>query len=153
MSPHRLRPHAARVFVHLARLGGLDPAIAEQAASAARFYPALLPAVGWHAPFLAAARTQAVDGITLGDVVYLRGEQHLVDWPLLVHELVHVVQFRAAGTPRFFARYGLGWLRGRAAGADAYTAYRDLPEEQEAVRIEQLARRTGRPEGAAVEKA
>jgi len=54
---------------------------------------------------------------------------------LLVHELVHVRQWRAAGPARFVVRYIGDYVRGRLAGRTHADAYRMIRCEVEARRI------------------
>ncbi len=51
--------------------------------------------------------------ITFGDSFWLREESRRRDLPLIVHELVHVAQYRRRGRVRVLARYGLDFLRHR----------------------------------------
>ncbi len=57
---------------------------------------------------------------------------------LLVHELVHVEQWRRHGPVRFLARYVGSYLGGRWRGLSHDAAYRSIPLEREA---ESIARR------------
>ena len=54
---------------------------------------------------------------------------------LLLHELVHVRQWRDAGARRFLVRYLGDYVRGRLAGRDHGNAYRGIRYEVEARRI------------------
>lgn len=51
---------------------------------------------------------------------------------LVVHELIHVRQYAAAGYVRFIASYLKEYWKGRIGGKSPYEAYRDIPHEQEA---------------------
>ena len=72
--------------------------------------------------------------ITFGDGVWLREEPRRHDIPLIVHELVHVAQYRRRGFVRFLARYGLDLVRHRGYG-------RELPLEAPAYERAAQARR------------
>ena len=61
--------------------------------------------------------------ITFGDHVWYRDQVRRVDRDLLVHELVHVGQYRQRGFVRFLLRYGLDLAR---AG---FRYSKDLPLE------------------------
>jgi len=52
--------------------------------------------------------------------------------PLLIHESVHVDQWRRYGIVGFLARYLGDYLRGRAVGLPHHTAYRAIRFEREA---------------------
>lgn len=54
---------------------------------------------------------------------------------LLVHELVHVRQWRTDGFLRFILTYTLDYVRGRLRGARHTEAYRSIRYEVEAVAI------------------
>ncbi len=77
-------------------------------------------------------RTVKKRAITFGDHVWFR-DRELTDqakqanWPLYVHELVHVAQYRKQGRPRFlgayvrdFAKGGFRYSRSLALEAPAY---------------------------------
>ncbi len=51
---------------------------------------------------------------------------------VVVHELVHVAQWRRQGVVRFLAGYLAAYLRARSRGSDHRTAYEAIPAEQEA---------------------
>jgi hypothetical protein len=55
---------------------------------------------------------------------------------LLVHEAVHVLQYRRQGTVRFLFDYCCGYLAGRLRGLGHDAAYRALPAEREAFAAE-----------------
>lgn len=59
---------------------------------------------------------------------------------LLVHELVHVRQWRTLGTVGFLRRYLADYLRGRVGGLDHRSAYLAIDAEIEADRIERTLR-------------
>jgi hypothetical protein len=54
---------------------------------------------------------------------------------LLLHELVHVRQWRDAGARRFLVRYVGDYLRGRLSGRTHEESYRGIRYEVEARRI------------------
>lgn len=54
---------------------------------------------------------------------------------LVIHELIHVRQFRDAGYLPFMTRYALEYWRGRLAGKDPGRAYLDIGAETEARRL------------------
>ena len=72
--------------------------------------------------------------IALGDHVWLREAERLRDRSLLVHELVHVAQYRRLGRLRFVARYLLDLAR---AG---FRYRRELPLEAPAYARAEQAR-------------
>ena len=55
--------------------------------------------------------------------------------PLLLHELVHVRQWRDAGPRRFLVRYAGDYLRARLAGRNHNESYMGIRYEVEARRI------------------
>lgn len=82
--------------------------------------------IWWRGPF---------EAITLPWAVYLRHEalqspENLRN--LMVHELVHVEQWRHLGVRRFLTRYVGEYLRARRSGLDHMSAYRDISLEVEA---------------------
>jgi len=93
------------------------------------------PAPAW----LEWAWGRAVSGMALGNTVYLRREL-LETNPaglggLLVHELVHVHQWRELGLARFLWKYVAGYLSGRLTGLSHRDAYHAIPIEVEARRL------------------
>ncbi len=54
---------------------------------------------------------------------------------LILHELVHIEQWRQHGTFRFAIRYSGEYLRARLAGVDGRTAYRNIGFERAAREI------------------
>lgn len=77
-----------------------------------------------------------VRGVTSGsfvfvDVEMIRGDPDQLA-RLVIHELVHVRQFRAAGFRRFVYTYLKEYWTGRLAGKSPHQAYRDIPHEREA---------------------
>lgn len=75
----------------------------------------------------------AADGMTIGNVVFLRGDriEHRAT-SLLAHELVHVRQFAEHGPVRFLTRYFGDYLRNLKACRNHRQAYLDIPFEIEA---------------------
>lgn len=51
---------------------------------------------------------------------------------LVIHELIHVRQFAAAGYPRFVSSYLREYWLGRLGGKSPRQAYLDIPQEREA---------------------
>ncbi|HMV65979.1 MAG TPA: hypothetical protein PKA64_03935 [Myxococcota bacterium] len=145
---YRLAEDAIDWFVQAAIDAGLAAAAAEQAARSALLCSgigaerALEP---WHRPILAMAGRRQILGITLGDVVYVASPDALTSWPLVSHEVVHVVQYQQAGTPRFLAGYALEYVRNRLRGLADHDAYLALSSEVIARRVERLAARRGPP--------
>ncbi len=76
--------------------------------------------------------------ITIGPVVVVR-RRAAADHRLLVHERVHVDQWRRLGVLGFLGRYLAGYARWRLRGYPHWAAYRRIPLEVEA---EWEARRT-----------
>jgi hypothetical protein len=80
---------------------------------------------------LVPALTPGVAAMTLGPVVLVvRGHER--DRRLLVHELVHVRQWRELGAPRFLIAYLGAYVRNRVRGLDHWRAYEAIPLEVEA---------------------
>lgn len=77
-----------------------------------------------------------VAAMTLPWAIYVRPEQlrsgGAASARLLVHELVHVRQWRDLGVRRFAARYTREYLRGRRRGLSHADAYRAVSFEEEA---------------------
>jgi hypothetical protein len=99
----------------------------------------------WLRPFVA----NGVAGITLGERIYLHPSVAGMprEWigSILLHESVHVMQYRRHGLVGFLARYLLEYLRNRARGMSAERAYREISFEREACATE-LAARRGTPD-------
>ena len=136
---YRLTDPAIEAFVAAATEAGQE---GRHALSAARFSPRLASAgaqAPWHRPILAIASRRNILGITLGDVVYLAGDEALASWPLIAHETAHVAQYHQRGIPRFLGAYALEYLRHRGAGMPDHDAYLALSDEVEARRVERLA--------------
>lgn len=75
----------------------------------------------------------AADGMTIGNVVFLRGdriEQRATT--LLAHELVHVRQFAEHGPIRFITQYVGAYLKNLRVSKNHRQAYLDIPFEIEA---------------------
>lgn len=83
--------------------------------------------VFWREPFAA---------ITAPWGIYLRHEPNTHEPDslrrLLLHELVHVAQWRRMGVRRFLVAYLGGYLKQRRAGLNPLEAYATIPLEQEA---------------------
>lgn len=102
----------------------------------------------------AIAAVACASAVTLGSVVCLAEDRSraLVNAPegartldvlgsLLVHECVHVWQYRRTGTPRFLSAYCFSYLSSirtvrRVDLESRASAYRAIPAEREAFRIE-----------------
>lgn len=106
-----------------------------------RFIPDLRSpdALDWRAPILFGARRSGVAGIALGLKVFVVSPRHLRSPALLAHEAMHVVQQQHRKMLPFLTRYSWHWLKRRASGMDHDTAYRSLPDEEEARDIERDA--------------
>jgi hypothetical protein len=102
----------------------IDPHVAEQA---------------WHRSVLTFAAHADINGIALGSTVYLQCPEKLNQWPLLIHEFGHVIQFHLQGRRRFLASYVLKYLKLRAQGLSDREAYLNLPAEVEARALESRA--------------
>ena len=80
-----------------------------------------------------------VQATTIMGTIYVAAQVLAGDGPalgrLLVHELVHVRQWRTAGPLRFLVRYLGDYLRGRLAGRNHAEAYRMIRYEVEARRV------------------
>ncbi|MFN0095782.1 MAG: DUF4157 domain-containing protein [Dehalococcoidia bacterium] len=84
--------------------------------------------------YLAATRHGA---ITFGNHIFYRKRERMEKRDLLVHELVHVAQYRRIGMLRFHARYLRDALRSIRTTGKAYG--RDLPLEKPAYDTQALA--------------
>lgn len=78
---------------------------------------------------------RAADGMTLGNLVLLRGNR-IEDraTPLLAHELVHVRQFAELGPGRFLVQYVGAYLKNLLKYRNHRKAYLEIPLEIEARR-------------------
>lgn len=71
--------------------------------------------------------------MTLGRFILLRRGIDIDERPaLVVHELVHVEQYREVGAVAFLARYVTDYLRGLASERSHQRAYLAIPAEREA---------------------
>lgn len=89
-----------------------------------RVLPAWVPVPGW------------VGAITTPWAIYIRphllGGDPAILARLLVHELIHVRQWKTLGVPRFLASYLSDYLRGRLRGLGHRDAYQSIRLEREA---------------------
>lgn len=74
--------------------------------------------------------------MTVGNLVFvdsdtMRGDRDRLA-RLVIHELVHVRQYRAAGYLRFVLSYSKEYWIGRLGGKSHQDAYRDISHEREA---------------------
>lgn len=79
---------------------------------------------------------KGISGVTIRNWVFvdpalLRGDPVRLG-RLVIHELVHVRQFKDSGYIPFSLRYVYGYLRGILRGKNLREAYLDIPAEQEA---------------------
>lgn len=77
-----------------------------------------------------------VSGVTFGrlvlvDPALMRGDPDRLA-RLVIHELIHVRQFTAAGYLRFVSSYLKDYWKGRIGGMSPQDAYRDIAYEREA---------------------
>jgi hypothetical protein len=81
--------------------------------------------------------------VTHGNFVFVDGEMIRGDRDrlakLVIHELIHVRQYRSAGYIRFVMSYLQEYWLARIGGKSPYEAYRDISHEREA---RELASRT-----------
>lgn len=77
-----------------------------------------------------------IGGVTQGRRIFVKPELLHGDRDrlarLVIHELVHVYQFRTSGYVAFMARYGRDYLKGLLSGMDRREAYLAIPAEVEA---------------------
>jgi hypothetical protein len=82
---------------------------------------------------------KAVSAMTLRTNIYIRSgvleEAPSILGPLIVHELVHVQQWKQLGVVRFLGKYVAGYIGGRLTGLPHQDAYRAIPIEIEAREI------------------
>jgi hypothetical protein len=82
---------------------------------------------------------KAVSAMTLRTTIYIRSDvleaAPSVLGPLIVHELVHVQQWKQFGVVRFLWKYVAGYFGGRLTGLPHRDAYRVIPIEVEAREI------------------
>ncbi len=107
----------------------LQQAVAESGARLHFRFPA------WLRPFV----FRGITAITIGRRVYVR----TADAPdglerLLRHEIEHVRQINRIGLIRFYARYGVEYVRHRRAGMTSWDAYRAISFEREARAAEEV---------------
>lgn len=79
---------------------------------------------------------QGIRGVTHGRFVFvdpdmMRGDRERLA-RLVIHELIHVRQYRAAGYVRFVTSYLEEYWIGRLGGKSPGEAYRDISHEREA---------------------
>lgn len=79
---------------------------------------------------------QGIRGVTHGRFVFvepdvMRGDRERLA-RLVIHELIHVRQYRAAGYVRFVTSYLEEYWIGRLGGKTPREAYRDISHEREA---------------------
>jgi hypothetical protein len=87
-------------------------------------------------PMLMRVWRPGISGVTYGRLVLvspelMRGERRRLA-KLVIHELIHVKQFRDHGYIPFMFRYMSQYLRGRIAGKGPRQAYLDIDAESEA---------------------
>lgn len=117
---------------------GYSTEVARWSAAETRFFATLVaqaasPQVApWRRVALASARRQGVLGIALDPHVFLRDSAVLDRRDILLHETVHVAQFRRDGRFAFLVRYGWAWGRGRLRGMSHHEAYLAIPYEVDA---------------------
>jgi hypothetical protein len=79
---------------------------------------------------------KGIVGMAFPRVVYLRpdsfAEDRSAQGSLIIHELMHVEQWRRSGPVRFLGRYLGDYVRGRLRGASHESAYRAIRAEEEA---------------------
>jgi hypothetical protein len=80
---------------------------------------------------------RGIDAITIYNLIFIRADI-ANSLPLLVHEAVHVRQWR--NDKFFIVKYLLSYLRSRVAGKDHKTSYLSIKYENEALRLEKLFR-------------
>lgn len=78
-------------------------------------------------------RLQRMGAITHGDSIWYRNEEKRADLDLLVHELVHVGQYRELGRLGFLRQYAVVLIRARGYN-------RNLPLEKPAYERQKAAR-------------
>lgn len=102
--------------------------------------------------WMEAALGHSVDAVTIGNNIYVTEDRHgLVldgrDRQLLLHELVHVYQWRREGRVPFLFRYVCQYLRNRMIGLEHTVAYRAISYEAAAFEASERPR-TEQPLGA-----
>ena len=90
-------------------------------------------------PWLVRTWRGPVAAMTLPWAIYVRPDVLTGDRRrlahLLIHEMVHVRQWRRLGTIGFARQYLRGYISGRRNGLDHYQAYLSIPLESEAREI------------------
>ena len=95
-----------------------------------------------HRDFLARRITRRLNAraVTIGNRVFMAPSEDPDEYPfgflLMAHELVHVVQYRSQGFVPFLARYFWDLGRGLLKEKRIFEAYRAVPAEQQAFKIE-----------------
>lgn len=87
-------------------------------------------------PLLMRIWRPGISGVTYGRLILvspelMKGERRRLA-KLVIHELIHVKQFRDHGYLPFMTRYVSQYLRGRIAGKGSRQAYLDIAAESEA---------------------
>ncbi len=88
----------------------------------------------------------SVAAITLGNSVFVAQDTYESvvsgkNQALLIHELVHVDQWRREGSATFLSRYATEYVRNRMIGLDHRTAYRSIGFEIAAYDVSERAHR------------
>jgi hypothetical protein len=88
----------------------------------------------------------SVAAITLGNSVFVAQDTYESvvsgkNRALLIHELVHVDQWRREGSATFLSRYATEYVRNRMIGLDHRTAYRSIGFEIAAYDVSERAHR------------
>ena len=118
------------------RAGGVDPdAVCQACGLDAPDHVPVRPAPKW----MVKTWRGPVAAMTLPWAIYVRpdvlaGDRHRLA-TLLVHEMVHVRQWRTFGTLGFAKAYLTGYIAGRRRGLGHYRAYLAIPLEAEAREI------------------
>lgn len=77
-----------------------------------------------------------IHGVTHGRFVFVDPDVMVGDRRylarLVIHELIHVRQYRATGYLRFVTSYAREYLKGRIGGLSPHEAYRQISHEREA---------------------
>ena len=112
-----------------------------------RRLPSVEPHLVWIVPASSVARrfwAKGIVGVTMPWAVYVtpavfdrivtgdRGDRY---GPLVVHELVHLHQYRTSGAVRHLIRYAADYVGGRRRGLSHWDAYLGVGAEEQARRI------------------
>ena len=95
-----------------------------------------------HQDFLARRITRRLNAraVTIGNRIFMAPGENPGEYPfgflLMAHELAHVAQYRSQGFIPFLARYFWDLGRGLLKGKRVFEAYRAVPAEQQAFKIE-----------------